>query len=126
VPRLTLQAAWGWDSGGRRGQCDALANKIIEESPRRLRRAYDQFEADLAARGWAVLAYRSAPARGGAARPGTERPGKPALVWRQVGAVSRSAASGESGAGRHAVAECYASKVIRRDAGVTAAGGVGA
>jgi hypothetical protein len=27
-----------------------LANKIIEESPRRSRRAYDQFEADLAAR----------------------------------------------------------------------------
>lgn len=67
VPRLTLQAAWGWDSGGRRGQCDALANKIIEESPRRSRRAYDQFEADLAARGCAALAYRSAPARAAAA-----------------------------------------------------------
>jgi hypothetical protein len=35
-----------------------LANKIIEELPRRSRRAYDQFEADLAARGCAALAYR--------------------------------------------------------------------
>ncbi len=35
-----------------------LANKIIEELPRRARRAYDQFEADLAARGCAALAYR--------------------------------------------------------------------
>ena len=33
-------------------------NKIIEELPRRSRRAYDQFEADLAARGCAALAYR--------------------------------------------------------------------
>lgn len=36
----------------------ALANKIIEELPRRSRRAYDQFEAGLAARGCAALAYR--------------------------------------------------------------------
>ena len=35
-----------------------LANKIIEELPRRSRRAYDQFEADLAARGCAAQAYR--------------------------------------------------------------------
>jgi 3',5'-cyclic AMP phosphodiesterase CpdA len=35
-----------------------LANKIIEELPRRSRRAYDQFEADLAARGCAALTYR--------------------------------------------------------------------
>ena len=35
-----------------------LANKIIEELPRRSRRAYDHFEADLAARGCAALAYR--------------------------------------------------------------------
>jgi hypothetical protein len=35
-----------------------LANKIIEELPRRSRRAYDQFEVDLAARGCAALAYR--------------------------------------------------------------------
>lgn len=35
-----------------------LANKIIDELPRRSRRAYDQFEADLAARGCAALAYR--------------------------------------------------------------------
>jgi hypothetical protein len=35
-----------------------LANKIIEELPRRSRRAYDQFEADLAARRCAALAYR--------------------------------------------------------------------
>jgi hypothetical protein len=35
-----------------------LANKIVEELPRRARRAYDQFEADLAARGCAALGYR--------------------------------------------------------------------
>jgi hypothetical protein len=35
-----------------------LANKIIEELPRRSRRAYDRFETDLAARGCASLAYR--------------------------------------------------------------------
>jgi hypothetical protein len=35
-----------------------LANKIVEKLPRRTRRAYDQFEADLAARGCAALAYR--------------------------------------------------------------------
>lgn len=35
-----------------------LANKIIEELPRRSRVAYDQFEADLARRGCAALAYR--------------------------------------------------------------------
>ena len=35
-----------------------LANKIIEELPRRSRRAYDEFEADLAARGCAALTYR--------------------------------------------------------------------
>jgi hypothetical protein len=35
-----------------------LANKIPGELPRRSRRAYDQFEADLAARGCAALAYR--------------------------------------------------------------------
>jgi hypothetical protein len=35
-----------------------LANKIIEELPRRSRRAYDLFEADLAARRCAALAYR--------------------------------------------------------------------
>jgi hypothetical protein len=35
-----------------------LANKIIEQLPRRSRRAYDQFEADLAARGCAAMAYR--------------------------------------------------------------------
>jgi hypothetical protein len=35
-----------------------LANKIIGEVPRRSRRAYDQFEAHLAARGCAALAYR--------------------------------------------------------------------
>ena len=35
-----------------------LANKIIEELPRRSRRAYDHFEANLAARGCAALAYR--------------------------------------------------------------------
>ena len=35
-----------------------LANKIIEELPRRSRHAYNQFEADLAARGCAALAYR--------------------------------------------------------------------
>jgi hypothetical protein len=35
-----------------------LANKIIEELPGRPRRAYDQFESVLAARGCAALAYR--------------------------------------------------------------------
>jgi hypothetical protein len=35
-----------------------LANKIIEGPPRRSRRVYDQFEADLAARGCAALGYR--------------------------------------------------------------------
>jgi hypothetical protein len=35
-----------------------LANKIIEELPSRSRRAYDQFEVALAARGCAALAYR--------------------------------------------------------------------
>jgi hypothetical protein len=35
-----------------------LANKIIEGPPRRSRRAYDQFEADLAATGCAALSYR--------------------------------------------------------------------
>ena len=56
-----------------------LANKIVENA-RRSRRAYDQCEADLAARRCAALAYRSAPARAAAARPGTERPGKRARV----------------------------------------------
>jgi hypothetical protein len=36
-----------------------LANKIIEELPRRSRRAYDQFEADLAARGCQAAAQNS-------------------------------------------------------------------
>jgi len=49
-------------------------------TPRRSRRAYDQCEADLAAGRCAALAYRSAPARAAAARPGTERPGKRARV----------------------------------------------
>jgi hypothetical protein len=35
-----------------------LANKIIEELPRRSRRAYDQIEVDLTARGCAALANR--------------------------------------------------------------------
>lgn len=35
-----------------------LANKLIEALPRRSRRAYDDFEADLARRGCAALAYR--------------------------------------------------------------------
>jgi len=35
-----------------------LANKVIEGLPRKARNAYDQFEADLAARGCAALAYR--------------------------------------------------------------------
>jgi hypothetical protein len=35
-----------------------LASKIIEELPWRSRVAYDQFEADLASRGCAALAYR--------------------------------------------------------------------
>jgi hypothetical protein len=35
-----------------------FASKIIEELPRRSRVAYDQFEADLASRGCAALAYR--------------------------------------------------------------------
>lgn len=35
-----------------------LANKVISDLPRRSRRAYDQFEADLAARGCAALSYR--------------------------------------------------------------------
>ena len=35
-----------------------LTNKIIENLPRRSRRVYDQFEADLAARGCAALTYR--------------------------------------------------------------------
>lgn len=35
-----------------------LADKIIEELPRRSRAAYNQFEADLASRGCAALAYR--------------------------------------------------------------------
>jgi len=35
-----------------------LTNKIIENLPRRSRRVYDQFEADLAARGCAAMTYR--------------------------------------------------------------------
>jgi hypothetical protein len=35
-----------------------LANKIIDQLPHRSRRAYDQFEGDLAARGCAALTYR--------------------------------------------------------------------
>jgi hypothetical protein len=35
-----------------------LANKLIEALPRRARRAYDDFETDLARRGCAALAYR--------------------------------------------------------------------
>jgi hypothetical protein len=35
-----------------------LANNVIKELPRRSRLAYDQFEADLAARGCAALKYR--------------------------------------------------------------------
>jgi hypothetical protein len=35
-----------------------LANKVIEGLPRKARNAYDQFEADVAARGCAALAYR--------------------------------------------------------------------
>jgi hypothetical protein len=35
-----------------------LANKIIEALPRRPRRAYDDFEADLARQGCAALGYR--------------------------------------------------------------------
>jgi hypothetical protein len=35
-----------------------LANKVIEGLPRKARNAYDQFEADLAARGCGALAYR--------------------------------------------------------------------
>jgi hypothetical protein len=35
-----------------------LANKIIEQLPRRARVAYDQFEGDLAAKGCAALTYR--------------------------------------------------------------------
>ncbi len=35
-----------------------LASKVIEELPRRSRATYDQFEADLASRGCAALAYR--------------------------------------------------------------------
>lgn len=36
----------------------SLANKIIENLPRSARTVYDRFEADLAARGCAALAYR--------------------------------------------------------------------